>query len=52
MRITCTWNSGGWASSSVSVSRSVASTTTNNINTGLPTSGTVSMSDYYSTKNV
>ena len=52
MRITCTWNSGGWASSSVSVSNQVASTTTSNINTGLPTSGTVAMSDYYSTKNV
>jgi len=52
MRITCTWNSGGWASSSVSVSSTIASTDTNNINTGCPTSGTITMSDFYSTKNV
>ena len=53
IRITCTWNSWGWASSTVTIGGS----TTNNddidftVNTGIPTSGTIRLAQFYDGTN-
>jgi hypothetical protein len=53
IRITCTWNSAGWASSSVTIG---GSTTSNDdvdvtVNTGIPTSGLVRLGQFYNGTN-
>ena len=53
IRITCTWNSYGWASSSVTIG---GSTTSNDdvevtVNTGIPTSGSLRLAQFYDGTN-
>ena len=53
IRITCTWNSAGWASSTVRIG---GSTTSNDdvdvtVNTGIPASGLVRLGQFYSGTN-
>lgn len=53
IRITCTWNSAGWASSSATIG---GSTTSNDdidfiVNTGIPTSGTIRLGQFYDGTN-
>lgn len=53
IRITCSWQSAGWASSNATIG---GTTTTNDdisvtVNSGVPTSGAVSLGDFYGTTN-
>ena len=53
IRITCTWNSAGWASSSVTIG---GATTSNDdidftVNTGISTSGTIRLAQFYDCTN-
>ena len=53
IRITCTWNSAGWSSSSVTIG---GSTTSNDdidfsVNAGIPTSGSIRLAQFYNGTN-
>ena len=53
IRVTCSWNSAGWASSSVKIGGSSADNDdiSVSVNSGVPTSGSVSLADFYGTTN-
>ena len=53
IRITCSWPSVGWGNSSVTIGGSATNNDDVNVtvNSGVPTSGSVSLADFYGTTN-